>query len=69
MEHQMNGSGIDLVLFAIVILLSILPFWRIWKRTGHSGWPSLLILIPVVNIVMIYVLAFKSWPIEKELDE
>ncbi|WP_025769419.1 hypothetical protein [Thioalkalivibrio sp. HK1] len=69
MEQQMDGSFSQLILFAIVIFFSIWPFWRIWKRTGHSGWPSLLIMIPLVNIAMIYVLAFKAWPIEKEADE
>ncbi|MBF2759676.1 MAG: hypothetical protein ISN28_05335 [Ectothiorhodospiraceae bacterium AqS1] len=77
MEIQMNesgiewsaGSGFDLFVFAIFVFLTIWPFWRIWKRTGHSGWPGLSMIVPGVNIVMIYALAFKSWPIDKTADE
>lgn len=39
-----------------------LPFWRILKRTGHSGWWSLLVLIPVVNLCSLWLFAFVRWP-------
>ena len=56
-------GGIFGLVFAIVILaLVIIPFWQIWKRTGHSGWLSLLMIIPLANIISLYVLAFKRWP-------
>ena len=55
-----------LVLFAL-IFLGILPYWMIYKKTGKSGAMSLLQLIPVVNIIMLFVLAFGEWPIEREL--
>ena len=55
-----------LVLFAL-IFLGILPYWMIYKKTGQSGAMSLLQLIPVVNIIMLFVLAFGEWPIEREL--
>lgn len=57
----MMGSG-GLIGLLIVAALVVPPYWQLWKRTGHSPWLSLLILIPVVNIVSIWVLAFKAWP-------
>tara|TARA_R110000787_G_scaffold118916_1_gene229842 strand:- start:561 stop:731 length:171 start_codon:yes stop_codon:yes gene_type:complete len=48
-----------MVVWAVVI---VIPFFQLWKRTGHNGWISLLMLLPLVNLVMLYVLAFKEWP-------
>lgn len=52
--------------FMVVIYAAILivPFWKIWGRAGHSPWISLLMLIPIVNLITLYVLAFKEWPLE-----
>lgn len=38
------------------------PFWKIFSRAGFSGWLSLLIFIPLVNLVVLYVVAFAEWP-------
>ncbi|MEM8788313.1 MAG: hypothetical protein AAGE76_08620 [Pseudomonadota bacterium] len=53
-------SGIlGMVLFLILL---VPPYWQLWKRTGHSGWISLLMILPIVNLILIWVLAFKRWP-------
>ncbi len=40
----------------------VIPFYQLWKRSGHNGWIALTMLVPIVNLVMLYVLAFKRWP-------
>ena len=61
--HGAPGMGFGgLIWIAIMAALVVIPFWQLWSRTGHSGWISLLMVIPLVNIVMLYVLAFKAWP-------
>jgi hypothetical protein len=52
------------VLFAIVFLL--IPYWRIFRKAGYPPALSLLMILPLVNVVMIYYLAFAEWPILKE---
>lgn len=42
--------------------LLLAPFYQLWKRTGHSGWLCLLMLVPLVNLISLYALAFKEWP-------
>ena len=42
--------------------LGVWPFWRIFTKAGFSGWFSLLMLVPMVNLVTLYVLAFSDWP-------
>jgi hypothetical protein len=48
----------------IVLVIAVVPFWRICKRVGHSPWLSLLTLLPLVNLVFIYYPAFSQWPSE-----
>ncbi|MDZ4096129.1 MAG: hypothetical protein U1D35_14610 [Paracoccaceae bacterium] len=66
---MMNNMGLPgLLMIVIYAALVVVPFFKLWQRTGHNGWISLLMLIPLVNIVLIYVLAFKSWPALDERD-
>jgi uncharacterized membrane protein YhaH (DUF805 family) len=54
--------------FVILLLpLAIIGvyFWmivRILNKAGYSGWWSLLMVVPLVNIVMVWVFAFSDWP-------
>lgn len=46
----------------IVAAIAIIPFWRICTRVGISPWLSLLLIVPVANLIFIYYLAFSDWP-------
>jgi hypothetical protein len=46
-------------------IIAIIPFWRICQRIGWSPWLSLLMAIPLVNIIFVYILAFSDWPLQK----
>src|SRR2546422_633454 len=50
------------LMMLVVAALVIVPFWLIFAKAGFSGWLSLLMVVPVANIVMLYVLAFSAWP-------
>ncbi len=64
MPMQMGFPG--LVMFLIMAVLIILPFWFIFSKAGHSKWLSLLMVVPVVNFVMLYFLAFSTWSNQRE---
>ena len=49
----------------VVAVLVVVPVWRICTKAGYSGWLSLLILVPIVNLVLLYFLAFAEWPLER----
>ena len=54
------------VLGLLIILgwaLIIVPFWQIFKKSGMGGPLSLLMVLPLVNIVMLYILAFSRWKV------
>jgi len=52
--------------FAVWFAIFIIPAWRIASKAGFPGALSLLMLIPLVNIVLIWVFAFIKWPAERE---
>jgi hypothetical protein len=65
METNMPDAGAEVVSLIPLILLLVLlvvPYWKLWQRTGHSGAWGLLMLVPIANIVSLWVLAFKRWP-------
>lgn len=54
-------------LIILVIIFGILfPVARILKRTGHNPFYSLLLLIPLVSWIMLWVFAYKKWPIDNK---
>ena len=63
-----GGAELGVLLFAVILVISgLLPLWRICSKAGFSGWLSLTFLVPVVNIVVWYYLAFAEWPVHREL--
>jgi hypothetical protein len=49
-------------MFALVMLVLVLvPHWFIFKKAGFSPWLSLLMFVPLLNLVMLYFLAFARW--------
>ena len=49
------------ILVAAVIV--VIPCWFICKKAGFSPWLSLLNLVPVGNLIFLYVLAFADWKV------
>ena len=64
----MNPEFFLIVLILIVggAVLVVVPYWSIFKKAGFDPATSLLMLIPIVNFVMLYYLAFTEWPILKQ---
>lgn len=52
----------QVLIFLLVVAIQVIPFWKIFPRAGWSPWLSLLMVVPLLNLVMLYILAFKSWP-------
>lgn len=61
MDYQHNLGPFWL----IGAIVAIIPFWRICQRVGYSPWLSLLMALPLVNLIFLYILAFSNWPSQK----
>ena len=58
-EPMWMGHWLWMLVFALVV---VIPMWRICVRAGFSGWWSVLVLFPLLNLALLYFLAFADWP-------
>ena len=52
-----------------LIILGLVINWKIAEKAGFSGAASLLMLIPLANVIVLCYFAFTEWPIEREVRE
>jgi len=55
------------IFLIIVVVVTIVIYWRIASKAGYPGAYSLLMLVPLVNLVILLIFAFTEWPIEREV--
>lgn len=72
-EGAMLAGGAMLLVALFIGLLSlvlgIIIWWKIFSKAGYSGALSLLMLVPIANLIVILYLAFSTWPIQRELEQ
>ena len=58
-----------LVAFVVMVIIAIklLIICKIFSKAGYSWALGLLMLIPIINIIMAFFLAFADWPVQREL--
>ena len=60
---MMWGYGVGHWIFFVVMVAVVLyPIGRILGRLGLSPFWSVLALIPIVNLIGLWLLAFVDWP-------
>ncbi len=65
-------AGFSLIFFLMGLVATVIFLvanWKIATKAGYQGVLSLLMLIPVVNLVIYLMFAFGEWPIERDLRE
>ena len=71
-QHCQPVFNVILIAFAIlmgliVVIIKVLIYCKIFSKAGYCWALGLLMLVPIANIIMPFVLAFGDWPIQKEL--
>lgn len=62
--HMLTAMMAILPIFILVgIVIMLIPYWMIFKKAGFSPWLSILMFVPLVNFIMLYVLAFSEWKV------
>ena len=62
------GSLAVLVSAVFVLYFFGLIWWKIFSKAGYSGPLALLMFVPLVNLVLLCVLAFGEWPVHRKLN-
>jgi len=62
MSEATLGTGIWFLMMSAGAAVLIVPFAFIFSKAGYSRWLSLLLLIPLVNVAVLYFVAFSTWP-------
>jgi hypothetical protein len=61
----MDTVGLPVSELLIVTLIGgflVVPFWRIFTKAGFPGALSFLMIFPMLNLIMLFYLAFAEWP-------
>lgn len=53
------------IVMLIVCVFMIVCYWKIFSKAGYSGALSLLMLVPIVNLILFVWFAFAQWPVLK----
>ena len=56
------NAFVSLLPFLVIGLLFVPPYWKIFDRSGWHPALSFLMVVPLVNLVLLWVVAFKKWP-------
>jgi len=59
MMYWGNWHWGGMLIFALVFLV---PAWKIVAKAGYSGAWSLFVFVPLINLIMLWVFAFSTWP-------
>jgi hypothetical protein len=56
---------IALVVLVLIVWAFVGIFGRVVKRAGYSRWWLLTLVVPVLNLIMLWVFAFADWPVAR----
>jgi hypothetical protein len=70
-NNTLSGGALAAVIIVGIAfwLVFLIAYIKIISRAGYSGWWVLIIFVPIVNIVMLLIFAYKEWPIQREVRE
>ncbi len=54
-----------LMIIIVVVMIPVLVFGPVVKKAGFSRWWSLILILPLINLIMVWVFAFMKWPAEE----
>ena len=73
MQQTMPGPmELGLVFLMIIpmmivgVLITVIPFWKICTKAGFPGALSLLMMVPIANLILPFYIAFADWPVLRQ---
>lgn len=66
-QNQIHALQAMMVFLPLVIIIGslivVVPYWMIFKKAGFPPVLGILMVVPLVNIALLYVLAFSQWKV------
>jgi len=66
-QNQLHALQAMMVFLPLVIIIGslivVIPYWMIFKKAGFPPFLGILMVVPIVNLVLLYVLAFSDWKV------
>lgn len=64
--------GIAIIIVVVLVslastILTAIVCCKISSKAGYNWALGLIMLVPVANVILLLILAFSEWPIQKEL--
>lgn len=56
-------------LLIILVIGIVVAFCRIFRKAGYPWALGLLMFVPILNLILFFVLAFKRWPQERRIED
>jgi hypothetical protein len=63
LEMMVSSAGTRVANVGTIVMLPVvvIPYWKIFSKAGFLGWLSLLIILPFINLIVLYFVAFSEW--------
>jgi hypothetical protein len=65
----MDFIGATELLILAMLGVFVVPFWKIFAKAGFPGALSLTQLVPILNVIVLFYVAFSEWPIQQQLNQ
>ena len=62
MEGLFQPFHLLVIITILLVSVLVIPYWKIFQKAGFPPALSLLMLVPMVNIIVPFFLAFAEWP-------
>ena len=60
-------SSAQLLISIVYVIVLAVPAQKLLRRAGYSPWLAILAVIPVVNLVALWVFAYAHWPTRRRV--
>ncbi|HUU32224.1 MAG TPA: hypothetical protein VMY69_09010 [Phycisphaerae bacterium] len=58
----------EILIILLFFIVTVFPWWKICCKAGYPGPLSLLMLVPIANVILLFYFALAKWPIESKLE-
>ncbi len=60
------GGGFGFIWMIIYVAVMVVPIAKILGRIGFNQWWAAVAIVPMVNLIFLWIFAFIDWPRERE---